>query len=268
MSVQSAGGSRAGFRLALSYKPRSGQVTKTAYSNCAAYPHTGRWDTKEEICEVARCTFRGWVDSNLSHGGGSVVQAATSVPSRTSARVDSSRSEAATAEIIKRCLDRVIGQVEQEAARGKMRGAELAPKTRRPTRSRFGTTARRNASESYWRRRAQHDRAAADKEAASLDWLTEHSRRLNGILARRTLYSLLPDGDYSETQMDRVQQQAMILQNYYGRLLLAVQSGEGYSVYDLAQEAAVSIGPEGLSGFNPRSHRNAAEFAGSFIRQA
>ena len=84
---------------------------------------------------------------------------------------------------------------------------------------------------------------AAQKVELGTAWLRPQIDRLTELLATRTVAGLLPDGDYSERQLDRVTQQALILRRYYELHESALQSGESFEAYDLAAEAGSSLVP-------------------------
>ena len=66
--------------------------------------------------------------------------------------------------------------------------------------------------------------------------------RLACLLATRGTAALLPEGDYSAAQLDRVHRQALVLHRYYELLFQAVSGGEYYKVYDLAEQAGMVLG--------------------------
>ena len=84
---------------------------------------------------------------------------------------------------------------------------------------------------------------AAKKVELGTAWLRPQIDRLTELLATRTVAGLLPDGDYSERQLDRITQQALILRRYYELHESALQSGESFEAYDLAAEAGSSLAP-------------------------
>ena len=56
--------------------------------------------------------------------------------------------------------------------------------------------------------------AAAAKAETSIAWLQLQVARLSTLLATRDTAALLPEGDYSEAQLDRVHRQALVLRRY------------------------------------------------------
>ena len=96
-----------------------------------------------------------------------------------------------------------------------------------------------------WTNRAlsRRERRAAQKVEIGTAWLRPQIDRLTELLATRTVAGLLPDGDYSERQLDRVTQQALILRRYYELHESALQSRESFETYDLAAQAGSSLAP-------------------------
>lgn len=96
-----------------------------------------------------------------------------------------------------------------------------------------------------WTSRAllRRERRAVQKVELGTTWLRPQIDRLTELLATRTMAGLLPDGDYSERQLDRVTQQALILRRYYELHEAALQSGDSFETYDLAAQAGSSLAP-------------------------
>ena len=90
--------------------------------------------------------------------------------------------------------------------------------------------------------------AAAAKAETSIAWLQLQVARLSTLLATRDTAALLPEGDYSEAQLDRVHRQALVLRRYYELLAESLEfherGGEHFAVYDLAAAAGQTLGDE------------------------
>ena len=114
--------------------------------------------------------------------------------------------------------------------------------------------------ERYTRRRYTLDVEKESKRARNVTWLKAQVGRLTEMLAWRRTEQLLPEGDYSDAQLDCVNQQALILKENYKLLCDAAGVGGWYSVYCCAAEAGASIGV----GFD-FDHRTVRKCSGDYI---
>ena len=90
----------------------------------------------------------------------------------------------------------------------------------RRVRAKFG---RRRDLAAFLRQRAKRAPAKEQKCEQSLSWLHANAHRLAHLIAARTTHCLLPDGDYSDKQLDRVHLQALVLHRYFINLKNALE---------------------------------------------
>ena len=94
----------------------------------------------------------------------------------------------------------------------------------------------------FLRDRQQQQRRATAKAEANLEWLGAQVELLAGLLATRRSDALLPEGDYSDAQLERVHRQCMVLREYYALLDEAIVGADFYCVYDVASRAGMVLG--------------------------
>lgn len=113
----------------------------------------------------------------------------------------------------------------------------------------------------YAAQRDKYNRDREEKQIAVNGWLRAQVDRLREMLAWRRTEDLLPEGDYTDTQLDRAQQQVLVLVAYYDKLLKANELGVAYSVYECAEAAAGVLG----DGFNV-THRTVRAWSAQYIK--
>jgi len=214
-----------------------------------------------------------------------LAAAAPRPPTSTTAAAASAAAAATTVDpAVARCVERLKDLVvladkfEQRSGDGvaprrvaskrAARRKQSAPSTRRlpiSKRRRRAPLQTGRRHRTYDRRRTKLDEIQADKLESDVEWLALQVARLSTLLATRRTAELLPEGDYSDAALDRVQRQGLVLRDYYARLVDAIKQflehGQHYTVYDVAAAAGCVLGDE-----HAIDHRSVREYSADYIK--
>ena len=218
-----AGGAGGRYLLRVQYKTKQGARAKPVNSNHPRYGRT--WPTREEAeLPENKEEFRRWVESGLANAGGGGARSRDS--SSLEALLD--RGKAATAvakelrfaEVTRLCVEAAGGRMVAPKPRGTLvsegtgvvQSRPLALSLRRPL---FTRTNHKVRAQKAKRQLAAREKAV-QKAAGNVEWLRRQVAHLATVVAFRQPELLLPeDGDYSESQLNRAAQQAVVLHSYF-----------------------------------------------------
>ena len=215
-----AGRADGAYVLSVAYKPKRAGKAERVGSNDPAYGKT--WPTRQVASQPENVeAFLRWVEGRGQGGGGGHSKVDHAALETLIARRQAAQKAVKAkrfAAIIAARVEAAGGHLVEPKPRGGKISSEASILSLGINRPLFTRTNHKLRARKTKRRQDALVKASA-RASSDAEWLGRQVEHLAWCIAYRQPQALLPEGDYSDSQLDRAAQQACILHSFYSLLL-------------------------------------------------